>query len=98
MNRLVVSKSKVKAAAVLLNFSLAFAYEIFAIFRVLQAYFLDSHESYRAGMEKLVKVSYNALAYAMPIAWQLNFTFRWHETALFVNSFLDVFETFRGKL
>ena len=96
-NRLIVSQSKIRAASFGLTFCLNFLYETFLIFRVFQAYFLDSHDSYRVGMEKLVKVLYNALAYAIPLAWQLNFIFRGRETALFVNSFLDLFETFRGK-
>ena len=97
-NRLIVSQSRIRAAAFGLNFCLIFLYDAFLVFRVFQAYFLDSHESIRVGMEKLVKVLYNALAYALPLAFQLYFILRGLETVLFVNSFLHVFETFRGKL
>ena len=89
--RVRLAKSKVKIALFALNVLLGVVYELYLWCRVIQVSFSSG-----STVSEVIKVTYNAVLYMTPLAYQYNLVHRWREIPAFVNGYLTVYERFRG--
>ena len=87
----VVSHSKRKIALFYVNVILLALYEIYLLCRIAQLSLSPDTK-----VSEMVKVSYNAVLYMLPIAVQYNIICRRREIPAFVNGYLAIFERFKG--